>query len=116
MAITTYMHFFYNKKCNGKLGDILIENPKSTIQVSDAKGKIGDFPFFTSGDAILRWTEFIADGRNTFLNTGGNADVKFYIGKAAYSTDTWYITAKKQLLFYIICFKITINYIFHIIS
>ncbi len=106
MAITTYMHFFYNKKCNGKLGDILIEN----------KGKIGDFPFFTSGDAILRWTEFIADGRNTFLNTGGNADVKFYIGKAAYSTDTWCITAKKQLLFYIICFKITINYIFHIIS
>lgn len=94
MSITTYMHLFYGKKSNGKLGDILIENPKSTIQVGEAKDKSGDFPFFTSGDIILRWTEPIVEGRNTFLNTGGNADVKFYVGKAAYSTDTWCITAK----------------------
>lgn len=97
MAMITYMHLFFGKKCNGKLGDILIENPKSTIQVNEAKGKSGDYPFFTSGDAILRWTEPIVDGRNIFLNTGGNADVKFYIGKTAYSTDTWCITAKNDM-------------------
>ena len=97
MAMITYMHLFFGKKCNGKLGDILIENPKSTIQVNEAKGESGDHPFFTSGDAILRWTEPIVDGRNIFLNTGGNADVKFYIGKTAYSTDTWCITAKNDM-------------------
>lgn len=94
MSIATYMHLFYGKKSNGKLGDILIENPKSTIQVGEAKDKLGDFPFFTSGDAVFRWTEPIVEGRNIFLNTGGNAGVKFYVGKTAYSTDAWCITAK----------------------
>lgn len=97
MAYFTYMHLFYGKKCNGKLGDILFENPKSTIQVGEAKDKSGDYPFFTSGDAVLRWTEPIVEGRNTFLNTGGNADVKFYVGATAYSTDTWCITAKDDM-------------------
>ena len=97
MATTAYMHLFHCKKSNGRLGDILIENPKSTIQVGEAKDKTGDFPFFTSGDSILRWTEPIVDGRNTFLNTGGNADVKFYVGKTAYSTDTWCITARNDM-------------------
>ena len=97
MATTAYMHLFHCKKGNGRLGDILIENPKSTIQVGEAKDKTGDFPFFTSGDSILRWTEPIVDGRNTFLNTGGNADVKFYVGKTAYSTDTWCITARNDM-------------------
>lgn len=97
MAYFTYMHLFYGKKFNGKLGDILIENAKSTIQVGEAKDKSGDYPFFTSGDAVLRWTEPIVEGRNTFLNTGGNADVKFYVGATAYSTDTWCITAKDDM-------------------
>ncbi len=97
MSITTYMHLFYDKESNGKLGDILIENPKSNIQVGEAEGKSGDYPFFTSGDAILRWTNPIVDGRNILLNTGGNAGVKFYVGKTAYSTDTWCITAKDNM-------------------
>ena len=97
MAVATYMHLFYGKKCNGRLGDILVENAKSTIQVGEAKDKSGDYPFFTSGDAVLRWTEPIVDGRNIFLNTGGNADVKFYVGATSYSTDTWCITAKNDM-------------------
>ena len=97
MSIATYMHLFYDKKCNGKLGEILIENPKSTIQVGEAKDKSGDYPFFTSGDAVLRWAKPIVEGRNTFLNTGGNADVKFYVGATSYSTDTWCITAKDDM-------------------
>ncbi len=97
MSITTYMHMFHGKKSNGKLGDILIENPKSTIRVSEAKDKSGDFPFFTSGDAVFRWIKPIVEGRNIFLNTGGNAGVKFYVGKTAYSTDTWCITAKENM-------------------
>lgn len=97
MAYDTYMHTFYGKKPNGKLIDILIENDKSKVQVGEAKESDGTYPFFTSGEAILRWKENFVDGRNCFLNTGGNADVKFYVGKAAYSTDTWCISANQNL-------------------
>lgn len=97
MAYDTYMHTFYGKKPNGKLSDILVENDKSRVQVGEAKESDGEYPFFTSGEAILRWKEHFVDGRNCFLNTGGNADVKFYVGKAAYSTDTWCISANQNL-------------------
>lgn len=101
MAYITYMHLFFDRQANGKLGDILIENLKSSVQVGDAKDVVGDFPFFTSGDAILKWTEALVEGRNCYLNTGGNAGVKYYVGKAAYSTDTWCITAKNDLSDYL---------------
>lgn len=34
------------------------------------------------------------DGENLYLSTGGNAIVKYYNGKAAYSTDTYCLTTK----------------------
>ena len=94
MAKTFFMHRFFHKSPNSTLGEIIFENPKSTIPVGEAKNFGGDFPFFTSGENILRWNNFLVDGRNIFLNTGGNAGIKFYIGKSSYSTDTWCITAK----------------------
>lgn len=104
MAYKTYMHLFSGRKINGKLGDILIEKPKSSVQVGQAKDAVGEFPFFTSGDAILKWPEALVEGRNCYLNTGGNAGVKFYAGKSAYSTDTWCITAKNNLSDYLYLF------------
>lgn len=104
MAQTAYMHSFFNKKPNGVLGEIIIENPNSPIPVGDAKKSDGDIPFFTSGDAVLKWPDSLVDGRNCFLNTGGNAGIKFYVGDAAYSTDTWCITAKDNLADYMYLF------------
>lgn len=101
MAYAKYMHMFFGKNPNAKLGDIIIENPKSTIQVGDAKDTDGKIPFFTSGDAILRWSGTLVTGRNCYLNTGGNAGVKFYVGNAAYSTDTWCISARDNLSDYL---------------
>ena len=101
MAKTMYMHLFFRKTPTGKLADIIIENGKSNVQVRDAKGLQGEYPFFTSGVSIYEWNEALVDGRNCFLNTGGNADVKFYVGKSAYSTDTWCITAKDNLADYL---------------
>lgn len=98
------MHMFWGKKPNSKLGDIIIENPKSTIQVGDARNTDGKIPFFTSGDAILRWSAALVSGRNCYLNTGGNADIKFYVGDSAYSTDTWCITASNDLVDYLYLF------------
>ncbi len=96
-----YMHYFFNNTPNGVFDDIIIENDKSNIKVGDAKNISGAYPFFTSGEAILEWGSPEIDGRNIYLNTGGNADVKFYVGKAAYSTDTWCITANNQMQDYL---------------
>lgn len=101
MAYDIYMHNFFSKKPNAKLKDILTESEKSAIQVGEAKTSNGEYPFFTSGATILKWNEPFVDGRNCFLNTGGNADVKFYVGKAAYSTDTWSISAKSEMSDYL---------------
>lgn len=101
MAYDIYMHNFFSKKPNAKLKDILTEAEKSAIQVGEAKTSNGEYPFFTSGATILKWNEPFVDGRNCFLNTGGNADVKFYVGKAAYSTDTWSISAKLEMSDYL---------------
>lgn len=100
MAISQYMHQFFRKEPNGELSDILTELPKSRVQVGEAKEYTGRFPFFTSGDAILSWDEPMASGRSVLLNTGGNADVKFYVGEMAYSTDTWAVTARDGLVDY----------------
>lgn len=78
-----------------KLKDIIVENPKSKIKVSDVKND-GEIPFFTSGANILSTSESIVSGLNCYLNTGGNADVKYYYGEASYSTDTWCITAENE--------------------
>lgn len=78
-----------------ELGDIIKEAKKSSVQVNGAREKVGSYPFFTSGDEILDFDEYYVDGFNIFLNTGGNADIKSYYGKSAYSTDTWCISADK---------------------
>ncbi len=75
----------------GILDDIIKENVKSKIQVKEARGVMGEYPFFTSGSTILKYKVPLVTGRNLYLNTGGVAGVKYYIGNAAYSTDTWCI-------------------------
>ena len=84
------------RKPNGKLANIILENPKSKIKVCNVNGVGGRYPFFTSGQAILKYMSPLTNGRNCYLNTGGNADVKFFIGEASYSTDTWCICGKDQ--------------------
>lgn len=101
MSRASYLHSFFGKKENAKISDILQENQKSSIQVSDAKGIQGIYPFFTSGVTIYEWSEYLVKGKNIYLNTGGNADVKYYVGKSAYSTDTWCISAKNDFTDYL---------------
>lgn len=54
IAYDIYMHSFYGKIPNGKLKDILVEADKSSVQVGEAKQSRGEYPFFTSGSAILK--------------------------------------------------------------
>ncbi len=90
-----YEYYFKYKPKNAKLEQIIIENPKSSIMVKNAQKTQDKYPFFTSGDNILSYPKAIIDGRNCFLNTGGNAGIKFYVGKASYSTHTWCICANE---------------------
>ena len=92
LAYMIFLKKFTQKIPNGAIGEIIKENEKSKIKVSDAKTVKGKYPFFTSGESILEWNDYLVEGRNLFFNTGGNADVKYYVGKAMYSTDTWCVT------------------------
>ena len=85
------------------IGALVTEQLKSTIKVSEASG-FGAYPFFTSGDDILVHSQPLIDGKTIFLATGGQANVKYYDGDAAYSTDTYALKSNGQiaakLLFY----------------
>lgn len=92
-----------------ELGAVIVEKAKSTIKVSEA-ANFGEYPFFTSGDSILLHDKKIIDGENLFLATGGVANIKYFDGEAAYSTDTFAIStnedAKARYLYYYLLSKV----------
>jgi type I restriction enzyme S subunit len=92
-----------------ELGAVIVEKAKSTIKVSNA-ANFGEFPFFTSGDSILLHDRKIIEGENLFLATGGVANIKYFKGEAAYSTDTFAISTnedtKAQYLYYYLLSKV----------
>lgn len=96
-----YFKSFANKETNGCISDILLEEEKSKTQVGQVRGKGGKYPFFTSGEDILRSNKYLVNDNHIFLNTGGNPDVKYFYGKCDYSTDTWCIKAKDELTEYL---------------
>lgn len=79
-----------------ELGNLIKEKRKSSLKVSDA-ANYGEFPFFTSGEAVLQHTSKQLDGKNIFLATGGVANIKYYEGDAAFSTDTYAISTKEEV-------------------
>lgn len=82
-----------------QMGRFFYENIKSEIQVGQAKEiKNGKYPFFTSGEKIYSYNDYLVDGDNVFISTGGNAVIKYYKGKAAYSTDTYVIKSNDETI------------------
>jgi len=80
-----------------KIGEIICENKKSKYKVRDSSND-GLFPFFTSGEKINRFSEYICEGENIFIATGGKANFQYHIGKAAYSTDCYSIKSNEKVL------------------
>jgi len=96
-----------------KLQEILIKNQKSKIKVSDALFD-GNYPFFTSGEKQKRLDEYLCDGKNIFIATGGKANFKYYEGKASYSTDclslkTSELADTKYIFYFLLSKKEQIN-------
>lgn len=77
------------------IDECVVEKKKSPIKVDDATN-YGQYPFFTSGESILQHVDKLIDGENIYLATGGMANVKYYNGEAAYSTDTYVLGAKEN--------------------
>lgn len=99
---TSHANPFENSKFElVKLCEAINENPKSSIQVNQAKENTkGKYPFYTSGLNIYRFDTALISGKNIFLSTGGNALVQFFDGQCAYSTDTYAIKSidEKEIL------------------
>lgn len=66
------------------LGQLLVERLKSRIKVEEAYNG-GTYPFFTSGEAVQSRDDYLVDGENIFLATGGVANAKYYNGRTSYS-------------------------------
>ncbi len=81
-----------------KIENLIIENQKSKIQVSEAKENQGEYNFFTSGENIYSYNAFLVSGENIYLSTGGNAVIKYFNGKASYSTDTYSFTNNSNII------------------
>ena len=90
-----------------QIGNMIQEQEKSSIQVNQADNT-GKYPFFTSGNEILKYNIYFVDDICCYLSTGGNACVKYYYGKASYSTDTWCISAN-EYTFYLYNYLVSIN-------
>jgi restriction endonuclease S subunit len=75
-----------------KIKQLINEQQKSKIQVGKANNEQNnEYLFFTSGAKVLTYSQYLIDGENIYLSTGGNAIVKYFDGKASYSTDTYAI-------------------------
>lgn len=85
------------------LKEVILENNKSTLQVRNADNS-GHYPFFTSGERILSNGEYLVDGKNIYMTTGGVASIKFFDGRASYSTDTYSFKTNvdTQYIYYVI--------------
>lgn len=106
LQVLTHSAFDYFSKHNNyenkiALNDIIVEKNKSQIQVNNIIDGSGNIPFFTSGESILYTDNSLTNGFNIFLSTGGNAKVQSYYGNVSYSTDTWCITSKNNLQYYL---------------
>ena len=106
LQVLTHSTFDYFSKHNNyenkiALNDIIVEKNKSQTQVNNIIDGSGDIPFFTSGESILYTDNSLTNGFNIFLSTGGNAKVQSYYGNVSYSTDTWCITSKNNLQYYL---------------
>ena len=111
ISLSTKKKVQFESKWEGiSIGDVIFEQPKSKIKVGTAKdSKNGNYLFFTSGESVLKFTEYLIEDENIYLSTGGNAVVKYYKGKASYSTDTFAIKSKNEA-------QIKTKYLFYILQ
>lgn len=85
------------EKNNYQIKDIIIRNPKSTIKAGDIKESTGNIPAFNSSAKLQYfYDDYLVDGENIFLPTGGNASIHYNNGKSAYTTDVFSFKTEEE--------------------
>lgn len=85
------------EKNNYQIKDIIIKNPKSTIKAGDIKESTGNIPAFNSSAKLQYfYYDYLVDGENIFLPTGGSASIHYYNGKSCYTTDVFSFRTEKE--------------------
>lgn len=85
------------EKNNYKIKDIIIKNPKSTIKAGDIKASTGNIPAFNSSAKLQYfYDDYLVDGENIFLPTGGSASIHYYNGKSCYTTDVFSFKTEEE--------------------
>ena len=93
-----------------KIGEIIEKASKSPSGV----GKIslfetGNIIAFTSGNKLFYVNDYLVDGEYIFMNDGGQADTKYYAGKAYYSDHVFAFTSKKMKVKFLYHYLLQIN-------
>lgn len=75
---------------NFKIKDVFLANEKSKVKASDSFSE-GLFPFFNCSEKQTKFSnDYLVDGENIFISTGGDFMYTLYHkGRASYSTDVW---------------------------
>ena len=88
-----------------KINNVTTKNEKSTIKSGDLTLH-GDYPAFNCSKFLTKkYDNYIVDGENLFLSTGGMSSIHYYKGKCAYSTDVFSLSSQKfnmQYLYFIL--------------
>ena len=105
----TKLEQLIQEKCpNGveyiKLGKLIEKAPKSPYGAGAlSQLDSGEIIAFTSGNKTFFVNEYLVDGEYIFMNDGGQADTKYYNGKANYTDHVFAFTSK----------NINIRFLFH---
>lgn len=94
-----------------KLGDIIKENKKSKLLVSEASNT-GEYPFYNSSQKLtMSHNNFLLDGVKIVLSTGGDySSLHLTDGKFAHSSDTYVIESNdNEILTEYIYYFLVIN-------
>lgn len=85
------------EKSDYQIKDIIIKNPKSTIKAGDIKVSTGNIPAFNSSAKLQYfYDDYLVDGENIFLPTGGSASIHYYNGKSCYTTDVFSFKTEEE--------------------
>lgn len=71
-----------------KLGNYMVDLPKSTLQASHTDAR-GNYDFFCSSSVPKKSHTWLIEQPAILMGTGGVASVHYGSGRFAYSTDTW---------------------------
>lgn len=80
---------------SAKINDLFVIQTNSKLKANEGK-KVGQYPFYTSGEEIKYLDTFQCNTRGLIIGKGGNPNWRFAKGMFSMSTDCCLLTAKQE--------------------